>query len=175
MDFIFMLTRNDRTIDDALDVVDLIRPAGLKHVGFKDVGATPEILGRLVHAIHGAGALAYVEMVATDPQACLASAKLARDIGVDRLLGGTQAMEVLAILKGSRTEYLPFPASRSATRRSSAGQRQTWRRIAAPSRSRVAPVAIFSPTARQRPIRSIWCAPRAGGSVPASSWWWREQ
>ena len=103
-----MLTRNDRTIDDALDVMELIRPAGLKHIGFKDVGAPPALLARLVEKTHAAGATAYVEMVATDPQATLDAAKLARDIGVDRLLGGTQAKEVLAILKGSRTEYFPF-------------------------------------------------------------------
>jgi hypothetical protein len=109
VDFIFMLTRNDRTIEDAFDVVELIRPAGLRHIGFKDVGATPEMLARLVEKIHAIGARAYVEMVATDPLDCLEAAKLARDIGVDRLLGGTQAKEVLAILKGSRTEYLPFP------------------------------------------------------------------
>lgn len=104
-----MLTRNDRTIDDALAVLELIRPVGLKHIGFKDVGATPEMLAHLVETIRASGATAYVEMVATDPADVLKAAKLARDIGVDRLLGGTQAKDVLAILKGSRTEYLPFP------------------------------------------------------------------
>jgi hypothetical protein len=29
MDFIFMLTRNDRTVEDCLDLVDLIEPVGL--------------------------------------------------------------------------------------------------------------------------------------------------
>ena len=39
MDFIFMLTRDDRTVGDCLELIDLIRPVGLKHIGFKDVAA----------------------------------------------------------------------------------------------------------------------------------------
>ena len=38
MDFIFMLTRGDKTVEDCLSVFDEIAPLGLKHVGFKDVG-----------------------------------------------------------------------------------------------------------------------------------------
>ena len=41
MDFIFMLTRDDRTVLDALDVLDEIRPLELRHIGFKDVGLEP--------------------------------------------------------------------------------------------------------------------------------------
>ena len=51
MDFIFMLTRNDRTVEDCLDLVDLIEPVGLKHVGFKDVGVAPDVLRKLAGAI----------------------------------------------------------------------------------------------------------------------------
>lgn len=47
MDFIFMLTRDDRTIEDCLDLIELIRPIGLTHVGFKDVGVSPEVLKAL--------------------------------------------------------------------------------------------------------------------------------
>ncbi len=39
MNFIFMLTRNDATVENALDLVEVARPLGLKHIGFKDVGA----------------------------------------------------------------------------------------------------------------------------------------
>ena len=35
-----MLTRNDATVENALDFVEIARPLGLKHIGFKDVGAT---------------------------------------------------------------------------------------------------------------------------------------
>jgi hypothetical protein len=109
MDFIFMLTRDDRTVQDCLELIDLIRPVGLKHVGFKDVGVSPEVLKALAKAIHASGATSYMEVVSTTPEACLASARVARDLGVNRLLGGTQVDEIMDILAGSGTEYYPFP------------------------------------------------------------------
>jgi hypothetical protein len=109
MDFIFMLTRDDRTVQDCLELIDLIGPVGLKHVGFKDVGVSPEVLSALAKAIHASGATSYMEVVSTTPEACLASARVARDLGVNRLLGGTQVDEIMGILAGSDTEYYPFP------------------------------------------------------------------
>ena len=47
MDFIFMLTQHDRTVPDCLGVFENIADLGLRHVGFKDVGATPETLKEL--------------------------------------------------------------------------------------------------------------------------------
>jgi hypothetical protein len=111
MNFIFMLTRNDRTVEDALDLVDLIRPVGLRHIGFKDVGASPQKLERLIAAIRATGATTYMEVVSTSPEACISSASTARKLGVDRLLGGTQVEEILAVLSGSGTEYFPFPGT----------------------------------------------------------------
>ena len=109
MDFIFMLTRNDRTVEDCLDLVELIEPVGLKHVGFKDIGVAPEVLKTLAGAIHRTGATSYMEVVSTTPEACLNSARIARDLGIHRLLGGTQVDEIMQLLKGSDTQYYPFP------------------------------------------------------------------
>jgi hypothetical protein len=109
MDFIFMLTRDDRTVEDCLDLIELIRPVGLRHVGFKDVGVSPAVLKALTEAIHATGATSYMEVVSTTPEACLASARVARDIGVNRMLGGTEVDRILDVLDGSGTEYYPFP------------------------------------------------------------------
>lgn len=108
MDFVFMLTREDRTVPDCLALVDELRPLGLTHIGFKDVGVTAEVARQLIAKIREQGATSYLEVVSTTPEECARSAQLARDIGVDRLLGGTQAEEILAILGGS-VAYLPFP------------------------------------------------------------------
>ena len=104
-----MLTRSDRTVSDCLDVLDDIRSVGLTHIGFKDVGVPPETLAELTRRIRQLGATSYMEVVSTSAEACLRSAKVGREIGVDRLLGGTQVAEVLEILAGSATQYLPFP------------------------------------------------------------------
>jgi hypothetical protein len=109
MDFVFMLTRADQTVADGLDVLDDIAELRLTHIGFKDVGVPPQTLAALTRRIKDMGATSYLEVVSTSPEATLQSARVARDIGIDRLLGGTQVEEILGILEGSAVEYLPFP------------------------------------------------------------------
>ena len=104
-----MLTRADRTLPDALAVLDELHGLPLAHVGFKDVGAETATMRALVQAIRARGATSYMEIVSTTREACLEAARTAREIGVDRLLGGTAAEDVLAILAGSAVQYLPFP------------------------------------------------------------------
>lgn len=104
-----MLTRGDQTVEDCLELFDLIAPLGLRHVGFKDVGVPFETLEKLTGKIHASGATSYLEVVSTSKESCLRSAQLGRELGIDRLLGGTDVDEILAILKGSRTAYYPFP------------------------------------------------------------------
>jgi hypothetical protein len=109
MDFVFMLTRSDRTIGDPLAVLADVRDLGLGHIGFKDVGIEPPAARELVGTIRRQGATSYLEVVSTTAEACLQSARLARELAVDVLLGGTQVTEVLAILAGSSVRYMPFP------------------------------------------------------------------
>ena len=109
MDFIFMLTRDDQTVEDCLAVLDAVGDVGLTHLGFKDVGADPRTLGLLAEGIRRAGAVSYLEVVSTTREACLRSARVAIEIGVDRLLGGTDVEPILDILAGSRVAYYPFP------------------------------------------------------------------
>ena len=109
MDFIFMLTRGDKTVEDALDVLEQIAPLGLRHVGFKDVGVEPRTLRVLTDRIRSLGATSYMEVVSETPEDCLRSASVARDLGVDRLLGGTDVVRINDILAGTGTAYFPFP------------------------------------------------------------------
>ncbi len=109
IDFIFMFTRADQTVEDCLDVFETVARAGVKHMGFKDIGVEFETLIELNRRIKDAGAVSYLEVVSATPEACLASARAARDIGVDCVMGGTEAKEILEILDGSGINYLPFP------------------------------------------------------------------
>lgn len=103
-----MLTRNDATVENALDLVEVARPLGLKHIGFKDVGAEASLLQSLTAAIRAMGAAPWMEVVSQTREAELRSIALARDLGVDLLMGGVHVEEGLRILKGSATRYLPF-------------------------------------------------------------------
>ncbi|MEQ1768708.1 MAG: 4-hydroxythreonine-4-phosphate dehydrogenase [Devosia sp.] len=109
MDFIFMLTRGDKTVEDALNVLDLIKPLGLTHIGFKDVGVPPATLHELTERVRAMGATSYMEVVSETPEAVLNSARVAREVGIDRLLGGTDVARVKDILGDSPTQYYPFP------------------------------------------------------------------
>lgn len=111
MDFIFMLTRHDQTVEDCLEVMDAIAPVGLSHVGFKDVGVDEDTLRLLNQRIKKSGATSYMEVVSTSREACLRSARAAAEIGVDRLLGGTDVGDVLKILDGTGIGYYPFPGT----------------------------------------------------------------
>jgi uncharacterized protein related to proFAR isomerase len=109
MEFIFMLTRDDQTVEDCLSVLADIEDVPLKHIGFKDVGVSPEVLRELHKRIKARGATSHLEVVSTSREAALQSAKMAVDLGVDHLLGGTFVKETLEILSGSNVQYLPFP------------------------------------------------------------------
>jgi hypothetical protein len=109
MDFIFMLTRADVTVADCLQVFEEVRPLGLRHIGFKDLGAPAAVLNRLSEAIRASGATSYMEVVSMRREDCLAAARLARVLGVDRLLGGTFVEETQRMLQGAATAYFPFP------------------------------------------------------------------
>jgi hypothetical protein len=108
MDFIFMLTRGDKTVEDCLSVMDQIAPLGLTHIGFKDVGVEFATLQKLTDKIKAIGATSYMEVVSETPEACLRSAEIGRRLGIDRLLGGTDVKAVQQIIAGSPTQYYPF-------------------------------------------------------------------
>lgn len=107
--FIFMLTRNDRTVVDALQHLGTAQSLGIQDIGFKDIGLPLEQLKGLNHAIRLGGATSYLEVVSLDRDSEVASAQAAVDIGVDVLLGGTRVDDVLPILQGTGIRYYPFP------------------------------------------------------------------
>ncbi|MEX0301473.1 MAG: cupin domain-containing protein [Leisingera sp.] len=107
--FIFMLTRYDKTVEDAEQHLKTAIAAGVHHIGFKDVGLPFERLKELNAAIKAGGATSYLEVVSLDKESEIASAKAAVEIGVDILLGGTNVDAVLPVLVGTGIQYFPFP------------------------------------------------------------------
>jgi mannose-6-phosphate isomerase-like protein (cupin superfamily) len=107
--FIFMLTRNDRTVDDAAKHLETALSLGVRHIGFKDIGLPVEELKALNATIQARGATSYLEVVSLDRDSEVVSAKAAVEIGVNILLGGTHVDDVLPVLKGTGIEYYPFP------------------------------------------------------------------
>lgn len=109
IEFIFMLTNHDKTVEDAVRVYEQTRGTGLRYVGFKDVGATPEVLAEVTRAAHADGIEVMLEVVSTSAEDEMRSLQAASEIGVDWVLGGTHAEAGVGILKGSPARYCPFP------------------------------------------------------------------
>jgi hypothetical protein len=108
MDFILMLTRDDRTIEDAAYVVDAAYELGVRHIGFKDVGVPFATMQEVAGTIRRRGGVCYLEVVSATHEAMLQSLEAARALGVDRVLGGTDLDAAQRIL-GDLSRYFPFP------------------------------------------------------------------
>jgi hypothetical protein len=108
-DFIFMLTRADRTVADAEARLPEVFAAGVRHIGFKDVGVPAASLRRLAEAIRRAGATTYLEVVSLDAESEAASARLAVALEVDVLMGGVRPEAVAPIVAATPIRYYPYP------------------------------------------------------------------
>ena len=73
--FIFMLTRNDRTVADAAEQLQSALVLGVRHIGFKDIGLPIDQLKALNTAIKTGGATSYLEVVSLDRDSEIASAR----------------------------------------------------------------------------------------------------
>jgi hypothetical protein len=108
-EFIFMLTHNDSTVENALEVLEQVKHTGLRHIGFKDVGATAARQRELADAAHAAGLVVYLEIVSVDKADEMNSIDAAIAAGVDWILGGKFATDAVAKLQGTDIRFAPFP------------------------------------------------------------------
>ena len=80
--FIFMLTKDDRTVSDALRVYSSLSNSPLRYVGFKDIGLPLHELKTLTGRIKADGKHVLLEVVSTSREAELRSVEAAVEIGV---------------------------------------------------------------------------------------------
>ncbi len=116
LEFIFMLTHNDRTVPNALDVYAGIRTTGVRYMGFKDIGLPKARLRDLAAAMRADGREVFLEVVSERAEDEIRSVEASLEIGVDWLLGGTHPDAALAVLDRigppgtpGRPRYCPFP------------------------------------------------------------------
>ena len=108
-EFILMLTYNDRTVEDALDLFRKCKESPVMHWGFKDVGLPAEEMKMLVGEMKAAGKTTYLEVVSLSEQEGLQGAKLAVDAGFDVLMGTVFFDTILDYLRDKPIKYYPFP------------------------------------------------------------------
>jgi hypothetical protein len=108
IEFIFMLTRDDRTLADAREVYASIAASGVRHVGCKDVGLPRDELAALMDDIRANGHTTHLEVVSESDEATLESARVAAEIGPDFLIGGTLIEPVQEVLEGTGIRFFPY-------------------------------------------------------------------
>ena len=102
-----MLTYNDETVEDAVDVFNNIKDLPIKYFGFKDIGLPHKRMDSLNNIMKKAGKETFLEVVRYTEQEVLESADLAVNIGFDYLMG-TLYYDSIWDLIDKKIKYLPF-------------------------------------------------------------------
>jgi len=107
MNLIVMLTYNDQTVTDAIEVFDSVKDLDAQHWGFKNIGLPVPQMKELVENMKAAGKTTYLEVVTYEEEDCLAAARLAIECGFDCLMGTLYYPSIGELVKGKIT-YFPF-------------------------------------------------------------------
>lgn len=103
-----MLTYNDETVDNALELFESSRDASVQYWGFKDVGLDPTQMKKIVDRMKDAGKITCLEGVRYSEEECLETARLAHECGFDYLLGTVYFEAVHEFLTDKSIQYFPF-------------------------------------------------------------------
>ncbi|MHA1797396.1 MAG: 4-hydroxythreonine-4-phosphate dehydrogenase [Candidatus Helarchaeota archaeon] len=110
-EFIFMLTYNDVTRKDAIEVYESIRDVKeLKFVGFKNIGLEMEEYKKLVKMMKEDGKTIFLEVVSDSEEASIESAKVGLELGVDYLIGTFKEYipATLKVIEGKPIKFMPY-------------------------------------------------------------------
>jgi hypothetical protein len=105
---ITMLTHNDETVKNALEVFEQSADLPCDFWGFKDIGLRVDRMKQLVDRMKTAGKTTFLEIVSLTEHECLAGAKVAVDCQFDYLMGTVFYNSVFEFLKNKPIKFLPF-------------------------------------------------------------------
>lgn len=108
-ELIVMLTYNDETVENALELFDEMKDTPVTHWGFKDVGLPAEMMKKVVDRMTGAGKTTYFEVVSLSEAEGLAGARMAVECGFDILMGTVFFDSINDYLEDKTVRYYPFP------------------------------------------------------------------
>lgn len=105
---IVMLTHNDKTVTNALEVFESCKDLPVDFWGFKDVGVPKEEMVKIINAMKAAGKTTFLEVVSYSEEECMRGAKLAVELGYDYLMGTVYHQSVFEYLSTQKIKFLPF-------------------------------------------------------------------
>lgn len=107
-ELIVMLTHNDKTVSDAIEVFESAKNAPATYWGFKEVGLPVDKMKELVKLMKAAGKQTFLEVVAYTEEECIEGAKVGAECGFDILMGTMYFDSVRDIVKAAGMKYMPF-------------------------------------------------------------------
>jgi len=108
-ELIVMLTYQDKTVPDALELFQRTKDYPVAHWGFKDVGLPPKEMQAVAAAMKAAGKITFLEVVSLSEEDGLRGARLAVDSGFDILMGTVFYPSIAEYLRDKPIRYYPFP------------------------------------------------------------------
>ncbi|RKL63292.1 hypothetical protein DXT63_06805 [Thermoanaerobacteraceae bacterium SP2] len=105
---IVMLTHQDQTVSDAIEVFNECKHLPVKYWGFKNVGLEKAQMETLVYNMKEAGKITFLEVVTYSEEECMQGARIAVELKFDYLLGTLYYPSVYDFLKGYEIKYMPF-------------------------------------------------------------------
>ena len=108
-ELIVMLTYQDETVPDALELFERTKAYPITHWGFKDVGLPPKEMQAVAAAMKEAGKITFLEVVSLSEEDGLRGARLAVESGFDILMGTVFYPSIGDYLEDKPIRYYPFP------------------------------------------------------------------
>jgi len=105
---IVMLTHNDITVNNAIELFSLLCNCPVEYWGIKEKGLCEADMIKLCRSIQDKGKKAVLEAVTYTAEESIASAHAAVKCGCDILMGTLYNDEVHRILKENNIKYMPF-------------------------------------------------------------------
>jgi hypothetical protein len=105
---VVMLTHNDVTVRDAIEVFESCKHTPAQFWGFKEKGIPKDEMKDLVKRMKAAGKTTFLEVVDYTEKGCLKGAGVALECGFDILMGTMFFPSVLALVKAKPVRYMPF-------------------------------------------------------------------
>ena len=108
-ELIVMLTYNDKTVENALEIFSKMKDTPVIYWGFKDVGIPLDKMKELVGSMNAAGKTTCLEVVSLGEEEGLHGAEIAVECGFDILMGTVFFDSINDYLKDTPVKYYPFP------------------------------------------------------------------
>lgn len=107
-ELIVMLTYNDETVENALEIFSKMKDTPVTYWGFKDVGLPLDKMKEVVGSMNNSRKTTCLEVVSLGEEEGLAGAELAVECGFDILMGTVFFDSINDYLKDRPVKYYPF-------------------------------------------------------------------